>query len=130
NVSERLRDVRAGELREDSLLNQFRQEWQLPPPPPPPDFHIPSSAGGLDGELARILFQTCGLCAIKALRDLGIQVLKVPLRGDEGIKSRIITIVNTIMQHPSPTREMCMELINSPEFCRVKHNCYYDVPEA
>ncbi len=129
-VTERLRDERTGELCEGSLLNQFRREWQLPPPPPPPDFSVPASREGLDGELARILFQNCGLCVIKALRDLGVQVLKVPLRGDEGIKSRIITIVNTVMRHPNPSREMCMALLDSPEFCRVKHNCYYDVPEA
>ena len=129
-VTERLRDERTGELCEGSLLNQFRREWQLPPPPPPPDFSVPASREGLDGKLARILFQNCGLCVIKALRDLGVQVLKVPLRGDEGIKSRIITIVNTVMRHPNPSREMCMALLDSPEFCRVKHNCYYDVPEA
>lgn len=129
-IAERMRDKRTAELHEDSPLNRFRQEWQLPPPPPPPDFSIPPSTEGLDGELARIVFQTCGLCAIKPMRDIGIQVLKVPLRGDEGIKSRIITIVNTVMQHPNPTREMCMELINSPEFCRAKYNCYYHVPEA
>ena len=104
-------------------------EWQRRRPAAP-DFSVTPSTEGLDGELARIVFQTCGLCAIKPMRDIGIQVLKVPLRGDEGIKSRIITIVNTVMQHPNQTREMCMELINSPEFCRAKYNCYYHVPEA
>jgi len=39
------------------------------------------AGGGLDGSLAASLFSHCALCAIPGLREAGIDVLKIPVRG-------------------------------------------------
>lgn len=112
-----------------SPLDLFRKEWLKNPPPPFPDTHTKSCEVGLDGELARALYQTCGLCAIKSLRDMGIDALKVPLRGDEDTKMYLVKMVSDVMHAENPTKDYCRSLVNSPSFCNEKTNCYYYVPE-
>ena len=117
-------------LQEGSPVDKFRKEWLATTPPPYPSCQYQcAGCGGLDGELAHLKFQTCGLCAIKHLRKIGVQALKVPLRGDEDSKLEIVRMVSQVMNAENPTREFCKSLINSEAFCKAGFSCYYEVPE-
>ena len=113
-----------------SLVNDFCLKWQRHEPPDPV-FKTPlKSSSGLSSCLASSVFQNCGLCAIRELRDMGVHALKVPLRGSRDFKLPALQVVNAVMRNPDPTPEFCRALIGSPDFCDQRHNCYYDVPEA
>lgn len=116
-------------FREDSLLNQFRTYMSQGVPPSPRPVEVPCTCG-LDSELPRSMFQNCGLCAIKAFRDMGIHCFKVPLRGTSEFKLNALKLVYKVMTHENPTPEYCRNLINSPSFCDAITSCYYCVPEA
>ena len=117
-------------LNEGSPLDKFRKEWLATTPPDYPYFEFKcAGCQGVDGELAHLMFQTCGLCAIKYLRQIGVQALKVPLRGDEETKLNVVKTVSQVMNAENPTREFCRSLIGSESFCNSKFSCYYDIPE-
>ncbi len=80
---------------------------------------------GLHFYLASQLFKSCGLCAIGQLKDMGVSVLKVPLRGEHMTKKKILQIVRKVLDSPSPSRKFCRDLIDSPAFCSDSINCYY-----
>lgn len=133
NWKDMVDDMKTGGLANltiGSTLDKFRKEWTKTTPPQQLDFHTHyCGEEGLDGELARALIQTCGLCAIKPLRDIGVEVLKVPLRGDEDNKLRLVHFVSQVMRAENPTRAFCRSLVNSPSFCNEPSSCYYYVPE-
>ena len=117
-------------LNEGSPVDKFRKEWQATIPPEYPKFEYKCiGCQGVDGELAHLMFQTCGLCAIKYLRKIGVEALKVPLRGDEETKLNVVKTVSQVMNAENPTREFCRSLIHSDSFCNSKFSCYYEVPE-
>ena len=80
---------------------------------------------GLDGLVASALFSHCALCAIPGLRDAGVNVLKVPVRGTAWQRQRYLQAVRAVVDHAAPTREFCRSLIGSAEFCDKLGNCYY-----
>ena len=88
------------------------------------------SAPGMTAAVAATMVQNCGLCAIPALRRLGVSVLKIPARGDQFQKRHHLRVVREIAAHPAPTPEFCRQLINSPEFCAIPGSCYYDSAES
>ena len=109
-----------------SLLGRFlqRREEQLPVPPPVPQTpHDPDR--DLWPPLAFRLLQNCGLCAIPKLRQIGVHVLKVPVRGDGWVKERFLRLARQVIDHPNPTPEFCRQLVNSPGFCEATGHCYY-----
>ena len=85
----------------------------------------PAIGGGLDGSLAASLFSHCALCAIPGLREAGIDVLKVPVRGTGWQRSRYLEVVRQVADDPAPTPETCRALIGSPAFCDTPGSCYY-----
>ena len=119
-----------GAFEEGSLLNEFRKHMAQPVPPPPRFDDDGPYCGGLDQELAKAVYQNCGLCAIKPFRDMGVHCLKVPLRGSSEFKLQSLKLVHKVMTHENPTPEYCRSLVNSPSFCDALTNCYYNVPEA
>ena len=117
-------------LNEGSPVDKFRKEWLATIPPAYPSFDYKcAGCQGVDGELAHLMFQTCGLCAIKYLKRIGVEALKVPLRGDEETKLNVVRTVSQVMNAENPTRAFCRSLINSDSFCNSKFSCYYEVPE-
>ncbi len=116
-------------LTEGSMIDKYRKELFKDLPPKYPDFTIRSSGVGLDSVLTTTCFQNCGLCAIKALREMGVEVLKVPLRGVSESKLRAVEMVNKVMTAENPDREFCRKIINSPDYCNNGMSCYYEVEE-
>jgi hypothetical protein len=82
-------------------------------------------ADGLDSLMASALFSHCALCAIPGLREAGVNVLKVPVRGTGWQKRRYLQVVRQVVDHPAPTPEFCRSLIGSPGFCATPGSCYY-----
>ena len=82
---------------------------------------------GLHPLLASTLYINCGLCAIPALKEMGVHALKIPVRGTPWQKRRYVRAVRAVSDHPNPTPEFCKRLINSPEFCARPGSCYYDL---
>ena len=82
---------------------------------------------GMNPRLAETLYQNCGLCAVPHFRAMGVDVLKVPSRGTPLQKAALLRVVNTVADHPEPTRQLCRELINSPGFCGSPGACYYEL---
>ena len=80
---------------------------------------------GLDGLVASALFSHCALCAIPEMRRVGVNVLKIPVRGTAWQKRRHLDAVRQVLDHPAPTPEFCRGLIGSPEFCDTLGSCYY-----
>ena len=116
-------------MKEESVLNTFCNNWLKNEPPNPP--YLPRFTSiGLNPQLAKTMYQNCGLCAIKELRDMGVHALKVPLRGAMAYKLLPLQLVYNVMTHPNPTHEYCRKLLNSPSFCDELTNCYYDVREG
>jgi putative protease len=129
-VVQAMHDDPLGQLKEGSALDEFRKAMNKTPLPAPPESKQPYFAQGLDGLVTRAIYQHCGLCAIKELRDIGVQALKVPLRGMDSSKLQSIAMVHAAMTAADPTPEFCRKLINSPSFCADPQSCYYHVPEA
>jgi hypothetical protein len=75
--------------------------------------------------MARCLIMNCGLCAIPALEEAGVSVLKVPARGEAWRKLRYVQLVRAVLDCPEPTPEFCRSLINSADFCAAPGSCYY-----
>ncbi|MBO7092060.1 MAG: hypothetical protein J6W23_09745, partial [Victivallales bacterium] len=111
-------------------LNEFRKFMAQPVPPPPKFDDDIEYCGGLDNELAKAIYQNCGLCAIKPFRDMGVHCLKVPLRGSTEFKLQSLKLIHKILTHENPTPEYCRSIVNSPSFCDALTNCYYYVPDA
>lgn len=109
-----------------SLLNDFCRRWRKDEPEDPV-FVKKSTGGGIDVGLVHSLYQNCGLCAIKELRDMGVHALKVPLRGTREAKIMPLKLVNQVMNYPNPTPEYCRALLNCEAFCAEEVNCYYDI---
>ena len=109
-----------------SDLDRFRKARgrDVRPAVPVPSENV-SAAEGLDRLVASSLFINCGLCAIPALRRLGVTVLKVPVRGTAWQKRRHLQVVRQVVDHPAPTPEFCRSLIGSPGFCARPGSCYY-----
>lgn len=80
---------------------------------------------GLDRLMASALFQHCGLCAIPGLRRAGVNVMKIPVRGESRQKLRHLEAVRQVVEHPDPTPDFCRSLIDSPGFCATPGSCYY-----
>lgn len=114
-----------------TLTNEFCRQWQQDEPEDPV-FKQKNlgRAQGVSSCLTATLLQNCGLCAIRELRDMGVHALKVPLRGSRDFKLLPLQLVNAVMRHPDPSPEFCKKLVDSPDFCHHRTNCYYDVPEA
>lgn len=119
----------AASLKEGSVLDKVRKEWVKTVPPVFKPVQYAYCESGVDGELVHAMFQTCGLCAIKKLREMGVQVLKVPFRGDEDTKLEAVKLVHDVMTAEDPNPEFCKKLLNSPSFCSQPVSCYYEVPE-
>lgn len=112
----------------DNPVDTFCKQYFGHKPPCYPDYLINSTnSGSISAELMACLLQTCGLCAIKELRDMGVQVLKVPIRGESMDKLRIVKMVNDVMSAPNPDQAFCRNIINCPDFCDAGTYCYYDV---
>lgn len=109
---------------EGSALDVFRAGIRtgLPEEPAAPK----AEEKGLDSHVAFTFFNNCGLCHIRSLLDIGVEVLKVPVRGAPWQKRRYLQAVKMIAVHPSPTREVCRELVGSAGFCDSLQGCYYD----
>lgn len=67
----------------------------------------------------------CGLCAIPLLREAGVRVLKVPVRGDEWQKMKYVKLVRAALEQPDLTPEFCRNLVGNAEFCDSAFSCYY-----
>jgi len=84
-----------------------------------------ATGGGLDGSLASSLFSHCALCAIPGLRQAGVDVLKIPVRGTAWQRSRYLEVVRRVADDPGSTPESCRDLIGSAAFCDTPGSCYY-----
>ena len=82
---------------------------------------------GMTATLANKLINNCGLCAIPRLKKIGVDVLKVPVRGHAGQKRLFLQLVRKVVDHPDPTPDYCRKLLNSPEFCSTPGSCYYEI---
>lgn len=128
---ERLRSMLAApqdQLAADSPLDRFvkdvlsqerRDRRHIAP------HDTPGGKEGLSAQLAHELYQNCGLCAIDALREAGIGVLKLPSRGEAQHKLDWIELLKTVLEDPGASRDLCRELIGSPDFCDTPASCYY-----
>ena len=130
DVAEFMANASEAEMfKEGSMIDVFRKELLKNEPPNFPDYAMHSCGHGLDGMLTMTYFQNCGLCAIKAFRDMGVNVLKVPLRGCADSKLRAVQMVNKVMTAENPDKAFCRSVINSPDYCNSKTACYYEVEE-
>jgi len=112
-------------LRPGSVLDRFVKmvRWPGRTEPEPP-----AESGDDDGmaaEIAARFYYHCGLCAIPRLRQNGIHVLKVPVRGSSWAKERYTEIVRSVADNPDATPEFCRNLIGSPAYCADPESCYY-----
>lgn len=75
------------------------------------------------------LLRECGLCAIKRLKEIGVDSLKIVSRGKkvEG-KLANLKVVKKVLDSPDSSQDFCKEIRNSPEICGLGYMCYY--PEA
>jgi len=117
----------AAQFQEGSVLDRLCRKTALGAPPAQPETRQGAGGAGMDSALAAAVFGNCGLCAITALRKLGVSVLKIPTRGIQCHKSRLLRAVRTVADHPNPTPELCRSLINSEDFCSETGHCYYDL---
>jgi hypothetical protein len=118
-------------FKEGTRLNEFARHLTTNQMTPY-DYSVDLCANGcgVEAVLPKTLYQNCGLCSIKHFRDMGIDCLKVPLRGATDFKVPTLAIVHAAMTAPDPNPDFCRKLINSPAFCDARIHCYYDVPEA
>jgi hypothetical protein len=103
----------------DVLSMERREQRQLAPR------DVSGGREGLSARLAHELYQNCGLCAIGALRDAGIDVLKLPSRGELQHKLDWIELLKAVLESPDESKELCRKLINSPGYCEAPGSCYY-----
>jgi len=85
------------------------------------------ATGGRRPELTRRLVRNCGLCAIPRLREAGVSVLKLPLRGQIWKKLRCLHLVRAAVESPDQSPEFFRALLDSPAFCATPGSCYYDL---
>ncbi len=71
----------------------------------------------------------CGLCALQKFKDLGVDAVKIPLRGHLSIQTNleIINMVKTIIDEQDASPNFCRKLLDAPNFCSGK-NCFYNYP--
>jgi hypothetical protein len=116
------------QFRRDSALDRFVQEtaarteedtWRRRPS------RRLKNKDGMTSVLGDIVFQNCGLCLIRKLRDIGVSVIKLPTRGSPWLKTRLLGLARAVTRHPDPDSEFCRSLIDSPDFCEETGHCYY-----
>ncbi|MDX9980571.1 MAG: U32 family peptidase [Lentisphaeria bacterium] len=111
-----------------SALDEFchRMTAATPAECPP----APVREAGEHSQLPMALFNNCGLCAIPALRDMGVHTLKIPVRGAPWQKARYLEAVRAVLDHHAPTAEFCRGLVRSEGFCAMPEACYYHLGET
>jgi len=131
---QRIEDVLAdlpSQFTEGSALDRWRKEVAVDPR----RANLPAygaddaNTPGLSSAVAQILLINCGLCAVPRLREIGVTMLKLPLRGETWQKYEHLRLLRTVLDHPDPTPDVCRELLNSPGFCARCGTCYYHVDE-
>ena len=70
----------------------------------------------------------CGICAFEIFKNLGIDAIKLPLRGYH-INSNLalIKLAKKVIDKKDATPAYCQSLLNFPMYCSGK-NCYYNYP--
>jgi collagenase-like PrtC family protease len=79
--------------------------------------------------------QTCGLCAIPALKSAGVTTLKVVSRGvSVNRKLRRLRLVKRVLDNIDAAPDYCQRIIGAQGLCRLGYMCYYpeakDIPAA
>lgn len=70
----------------------------------------------------------CSLCSINRFKEIGIDSIKVPLRGNlSPITYLYIKIVKVIIESDGLTPEILIKLMNNKEYCSGLY-CYYNYP--
>jgi putative protease len=111
------------QFAEGSVLDEFCRTVARATPPERP---TPAPKGGGESpSLPQTMYNNCGLCAIPRLRELGVHVLKVPVRGAPWQKRRYLQVVQQVVDNPAATAAECRALINSEGFCAQPDACYY-----
>ena len=83
----------------------------------------------MDARIAQAFYNNCALCAIPRLRAMGVDVVKIPVRGSPWQKRRYLELVRMVVDDPNGNAARCRELVNSAGFCAAPQSCYYYVPE-
>lgn len=109
----------------DRLLKHTGTRLPAVAPEQPPEAAPGSEAESLSPRICERTLINCGFCAVPQLRAMGVRVLKLALRGDTGIKQRLVRLARTVLDQPNPTPEFCRGLVNSPSFCATPGACYY-----
>lgn len=129
-VVEEMQWPKENTFKEGGIVDQFMKDWHKTEPPQYPSYEFVHTGEGMSAELCdKTLSGSCGLCVIKSLRDIGVEVLKVPMRGNEDIKLNVIKMVNAVMTAENPTRAFCQSLVGSKDYCNSIRSCYYQIPK-
>ena len=132
-VLDKVKDDLQAQCVEDSPLNQFLKAVAPGPIPERPRdaaSYEQQDGGSLAGWLAEMLVHDCGLCAIPRLRDIGVTSLKVIARGEVWNKRFLVRLVRKVVDNPEADAAYCRQQLNSPSFCAILGNCYYDVRDG
>jgi hypothetical protein len=113
------------QFHEGSLVDEFSRTVAAATPVDRP--HAAPSGKGEQAGLPLTLYNNCGLCAIPALRDMGVHTVKVPVRGAPWQKKTYLKAVREIVDNPAATLADCQALINSEGYCSMAESCYYHV---
>lgn len=116
------------QFKRNSVLDAFIRETSCPPGNAG-ERHRPTrgcgDTAGMTSAVADLLLQNCGLCSIPRLREIGVNVLKIPTRGSPWLKERHLDLLRAVVDHPASTPEACRALVDSPDFCSDLGHCYY-----
>jgi hypothetical protein len=114
----------------DSALDRFVRDVSRPvrqTETRPSATCAPGAQQGMAAELARSLLLNCGLCALPVLQRIGVNVIKLPARGEFSSKARFVSMVRAVADNPAADQAFCRALVNSPDFCSRPGSCYYAV---
>lgn len=74
------------------------------------------------------LIGKCGICAFNKFKAMGIDAVKLPLRGHH-MKGNLmlVKLARTVLEKNNATPDFCKNLLKSPMYCNGL-NCYYNYP--
>ena len=127
DIIEEAIDYPAEQFSEGSRLDEFSRALEAVAPPErlPPE----SPQEGQHSVLPLTMFNNCGLCAIPALREMGVHTLKIPVRGAPWQKRYYLEVVRAVANQPGATAADCRALVNSAGFCALPEACYYHLAD-
>ncbi len=72
------------------------------------------------------LIGECGLCAMKAMQDMGVDSLKIVARGKtKENKILALKMLDEALKAPHFSKQFCKKIKGNPQLCELGYKCYY-----